>query len=55
MEVLFDFGDGHVVAMRTGVEVMLRILESRLKSFDIETKLYAQDALNDVGRLQSGV
>ena len=51
MEVLYDFGDGAGVVMRTGVEVMLRILEGRFKEFDIETQLHAQDALNDFRRL----
>ena len=47
----FDFNDGRGLQVRTGVEVMLKILEGRFKEYDIETQLDAQDALNDFKRL----
>ena len=46
-----DFHDGRGAVLRTGVEILLKILEGRFKEFDIETQINAQDALDTFRRL----
>ena len=48
---VYDYYDGRGPQWRSGIELMIRILEARFKEFDTETQLKAQDALNDFKKL----